>query len=61
MAQEDTQMNPGKAGPKGALEEAPAKDKPPSSGPPGNEGNNTIRDFVQLPKHKSHDERSEPS
>jgi len=47
-------MNPGKAGPKGALAERPAKQrkKPPSSGPPGAEGNNTRRDFVRLPKRK---------
>jgi hypothetical protein len=49
MSGKDTQRNPGKAGPKGALEEKPAG-KTPSSGPPGAEGNNTRRDFVQLPK-----------
>ncbi|HSN72190.1 MAG TPA: hypothetical protein VLT59_11805 [Steroidobacteraceae bacterium] len=44
-----TQINPGKAGPKGALEEKPAKDRdePPRSGPSGNEGNNTRRDYVR--------------
>ena len=49
-------INPGKAGPKGALEpdvqrSIPGNDgKKPKSGPPGAEGNNTRRDFVQLPK-----------
>jgi hypothetical protein len=46
---QDTQINPGKAGPKGALEGKNRKDKP-RSGAPGNEGNNTRRDFVRLPK-----------
>ena len=46
---QDTQINPGKAGPKGALEGKNKKDKP-RSGAPGNEGNNTRRDFVRLPK-----------
>jgi hypothetical protein len=49
-----TQINPGKAGPKGALAEKPPG-KPtggPRSGPPGAEGNNTRRDFVRLPKHR---------
>ena len=52
MSSKDPQMNPGKAGPKGALEERPAEStgKPPTSGPRGNEGNNTRRDFVQLPE-----------
>ncbi len=50
--------NPGKAGPKGALEPDVQKsipgnsEKPPKSGPPGAEGNNTRRDFVQLPKNR---------
>lgn len=50
----DTQINPGKAGAKGALEEEPAggAGKPPRSGPAGNEGNNTRRDFVNGPKNK---------
>jgi hypothetical protein len=43
-----TQMNPGEAGPAGALAEA--RGKPPRSGPPGAEGNNTRRDFVKLPR-----------
>ena len=47
----DTQINPGKAGPKGALAEKP-KQKEPRSGAPGSEGNNTRRDFVRLPKDK---------
>ena len=56
----DTGLDPDKAGPKGALD-MPAgrkgRDKP-RSGPPGNEGNNTRRDFVQLPKKKpGRDER----
>jgi hypothetical protein len=42
-----TGLNPGKAGPKGALEERPGD--APSSGPPTNEGNNTRRDFVNGP------------
>jgi hypothetical protein len=47
----DTQINSGKAGPKGALEERPpgGNGKPPNSGPSGNEGNNTRRDFVGGP------------
>lgn len=55
--------NPNKAGPKGALDpkvqqSIPGNDnKSPKSGPSGNEGNNTRRDFVQLPKdRKSKDE-----
>jgi hypothetical protein len=51
MTGHDTQMNPGKAGPKGALEEKPAGEAP-SSGAPGAEGNNTRRDFVRLGKHR---------
>ena len=49
-------INPGKAGPKGALDEPAAKKnrKKPNSGPSGNEGNNTRRDFVQLPKKDKH-------
>jgi hypothetical protein len=47
----DTQINPGKAGPKGARAVSPGG--PPSSGPPGNEGNNTRRDFVNGPRRKS--------
>jgi hypothetical protein len=47
----DTGLNPGQAGPKGALEEKPAG-KPPSSGARGNEGNNTRRDFVNGPRRK---------
>jgi hypothetical protein len=49
-------INPGKAGPKGALDPEVLKSNPgstkdkPKSGPPGAEGNNTRRDFVQLPK-----------
>ncbi len=51
-------INPGKAGPKGALDPAVQKSIPghskakPKSGPSGNEGNNTRRDFVQLPKDR---------
>jgi hypothetical protein len=51
-------INPGKAGPKGALDPKVQKSIPghtgkePSSGPAGAEGNNTRRDFVQLPKDK---------
>jgi hypothetical protein len=48
---EETGLNPGKAGPKGALEERPSG-KPPSSGARGNEGNNTRRDFVNGPAGK---------
>ncbi len=50
MAQRITEINPGKAGPKGALAEKP-KGKP-TSGPPGAEGNNTRRDFVGQGKSK---------
>jgi hypothetical protein len=46
----ETQINPGRAGPAGALAEAP--DKPPRSGPPGAEGNNTRRDFTRLAARK---------
>lgn len=46
---QSTGLNPGRAGPKGALAERPAG-KPPRSGPPGAEGNNTRRDFVRLPR-----------
>lgn len=50
-------INPGKAGPKGALDPAvqksiPGAGKKPKSGSPGAEGNNTRRDFVRLPKHE---------
>jgi hypothetical protein len=46
-----SQGNPGKAGPKGALEEPRAmRGKTPASGPAGNEGNNTRRDFVKGPR-----------
>lgn len=51
-------INPGKAGPKGALEPDVQKSIPggskhkPKSGPAGAEGNNTRRDFVQLPKDR---------
>jgi hypothetical protein len=51
-------INPGKAGPKGALDPKVQKSNPgytgktPKSGPAGAEGNNTRRDFVQLPKNK---------
>jgi len=54
--------NPGKAGPKGALEPDVQRSipgntgKPPKSGAPGAEGNNTRRDFMQLPK-KGHGKR----
>ncbi|MFL6551525.1 MAG: hypothetical protein ACJ8OJ_22755 [Povalibacter sp.] len=63
MAGNDTQINPGKAGPKGALEEKPAGQDAPSSGPSGNEGNNTRRDFVKLAKHRkdSDDDDAPPS
>ncbi len=50
-ASEETGINPGKAGPKGALEERPSGQSP-SSGAPGNEGNNTRRDFVNGPSGK---------
>jgi len=48
-------INPGKAPPKGALDPEvrnsnPGPKRKPKSGAPGNEGNNTRRDFVQLPK-----------
>jgi hypothetical protein len=46
----DTQINPGKAGPKGAR--AVSAGSAPSSGPPGAEGNNTRRDFVNGPRKK---------
>ena len=49
MPKESTGLNPGKAGPKGALAEKPAG-KAPRSGTPGAEGNNTRRDFVRLAK-----------
>jgi hypothetical protein len=49
MPRQPTGLNPGKAGPKGALAEKP-KRKSPSSGAPGAEGNNTRRDFVRLKK-----------
>ena len=42
------EKNLGKAGPEAALGEA--RGKPPRSGPPGAEGNNTRRDFVRLPR-----------
>ena len=43
----DNQINPGKAGPKGALaDKPPGTGKAPSSGTRGAEGNNTRRDFV---------------
>jgi hypothetical protein len=51
-------INPGKAGPKGALAPEVQKSIPgrsknkPKSGPPGNEGNNTRRDFVRLAKDR---------
>lgn len=51
MNKRETHINPGKAGPKGALSEKP-KDASPRSGPDGNEGNNTRRDFVRLSKDK---------
>ena len=44
----EAQREPDKAGPKGALAEAPGK--PPRTGSPGAEGNNTRRDFVKLPR-----------
>lgn len=55
-------INPGKAGPKGALEEKiPGTDREkPSSGPPGNEGNNTRRDFVKLPRRSRREKRENP-
>lgn len=47
----DTQINPGRAGPKGARDEKPARSgNAPRSGPKGNEGNNTRRDFVGGPR-----------
>lgn len=46
----ESQINPGKAGPKGALAEKPPGK--PSSGASGNEGQNTRRDFVKLKKNK---------
>jgi hypothetical protein len=60
IPREDLHMtiNPGKAGPKGALEPDVQKSIPgrskhkPTSGPAGAEGNNTRRDFVQLPKDR---------
>ena len=51
MPKDTTGLNPGKAGPKGALAEKP-EGKTPRSGAPGAEGNNTRRDFVQLNKVK---------
>lgn len=48
---QDDQGNPGQAGQKGALaERAGARGGVPSSGPRGNEGNNTRRDFVRREK-----------
>lgn len=47
----DTQINPGKASPKGARAEQPSRaNQSPRSGPRGNEGNNTRRDFVGGPR-----------
>ena len=51
MNRRDTQMNPGKAGPKGALAEK-RRGKAPASGPRGNEGGNTRRDFVRLARDR---------
>jgi hypothetical protein len=49
-----TQINPGKAGPKGALGVPPGStSRPPKSGPKGNEGNNTRRDFANGPRLKN--------
>lgn len=56
MGQRITQINPGQAGPKGALEEKPPGK--PSSGAPGAEGNNTRRDFVGQGRRKK---RERPS
>jgi hypothetical protein len=59
-------INPGKAGPKGALDPKEIKQTPgydgkqPSSGPPGAEGNNTRRDFVKLPRDKRSRDRDKP-
>jgi hypothetical protein len=50
MPTRESQINPGKAGPKGALAEKPQGK--PSSGASGNEGQNTRRDFVSLKKNK---------
>lgn len=47
-----SQGNPGQAGPKGALDEKPARRGAPSSGPRGAEGNNTRRDYVGGPRKK---------
>jgi hypothetical protein len=51
MPRQHSGLNPGKAGPKGALAEKPAG-KAPSSGASGAEGNNTRRDFVRGKKGK---------
>jgi len=49
----ESQGNPGKADAKGALAERPStRDKAPASGPAGNEGNNTRRDFVKRSRKK---------
>jgi hypothetical protein len=48
------EMNPGKAGPKGALaQEEIEQSRPPGSKPVRKRGDNTQRNFVQLPKQRS--------
>jgi hypothetical protein len=59
MPTRESQINPGKAGPKGALAEKPQGK--PSSGASGNEGQNTRRDFVRLKKNKKADRVSNDS
>jgi hypothetical protein len=52
-----TGLNPGKAGPKGALEEAPAGGRHSSPLELPNHSHNERRDFVQLPKKKRKPEK----
>jgi hypothetical protein len=56
MSSKQAGGNPGSAGPKGALakeeQEAMGNKRKPKSGPPGAEGNNTRRDFVQRKKQQ---------
>jgi hypothetical protein len=54
MPRQHSGLNPGRAGPKGALAEKPAG-RAPRSGPSGAEGNNTRRDFVRGKESKKTD------
>jgi hypothetical protein len=46
----DVQINPGKAGPKGALGELPPRKRKPASRKLGKEGQNTHRGWVNGPR-----------